>query len=212
MVEAIHGLGLTTNWVGNGIISYYLAPILSSPGVTSSRSQMAINGGMQVFNWFMALGGALMAEHAGRMRLMLVSLGGMLVCMILVAALSGVYEEQGNTMAGTAVIMASTHLRARYQSLYFVSTSATLCFNQYVNPIAFKSISWKYYFVYVAILICMMIFLTTYAPETRGRTLEEVAALFDDGVAAQLEGIQEMLGDDEKEGEAVVTVEDRTAV
>ncbi|CAK7207923.1 hypothetical protein SEUCBS139899_010738 [Sporothrix eucalyptigena] len=160
---------------------------------------MAINGGMQVFNWFMALGGALMAEHAGRMRLMLVSLGGMLVCMILVAALSGVYEEQGNTMAGTA-------------SLYFVSTSATLCFNQYVNPIAFKSISWKYYFVYVAILICMMIFLTTYAPETRGRTLEEVAALFDDGVAAQLEGIQEMLGDDEKEGEAVVTVEDRTAV
>lgn len=39
-----------TNWVGNGIVSYYLSPILSSLGITSSAIQLEILIGMHCWN------------------------------------------------------------------------------------------------------------------------------------------------------------------
>lgn len=39
-----------TNWVGNGIISYYLSPILNTLGVTETRRQLQILVGLQIWN------------------------------------------------------------------------------------------------------------------------------------------------------------------
>lgn len=43
-------VSLGTNWVGNGIIGYYLAPILSTLGITSRDQQLSILIGLQVWN------------------------------------------------------------------------------------------------------------------------------------------------------------------
>lgn len=48
-----------------------------------------------------------------------------------------------------------------------------------VNPIGLEHLSWKFYFVYIGILIfevCAIYFLFV---ETKGPTLEEIARLFD---------------------------------
>lgn len=42
--------GFSLNWVGNGIISYYLDPILDSLGIASSREQLEILLGLHVWN------------------------------------------------------------------------------------------------------------------------------------------------------------------
>jgi hypothetical protein len=60
---------------------------------------------------------------------------------------------------------------------FFVS--AALFFNQYVNPIALEALAWKYYFVYIGVLIVSIICIYFFYPETRGRMLEEVAEIFD---------------------------------
>jgi len=52
-------------------------------------------------------------------------------------------------------------------------------FNQYVNPIALAKLAWKFYFVYIACLACMIITIYFLFPETKGRTLEEIAVVFD---------------------------------
>lgn len=52
--------------------------------------------------------------------------------------------------------------------------------NQYVNPIGLESITWKFYFVYIVILVIECIVIYLYFPETRGLTLEEVGHLLDD--------------------------------
>lgn len=39
-----------TNWVGNGIISYYLSPVLATLGVTSTATQLQILVGLQCWN------------------------------------------------------------------------------------------------------------------------------------------------------------------
>lgn len=52
-------------------------------------------------------------------------------------------------------------------------------FNTFVNPIALDSIGWKYYFVFVAVLIAYEITVYFAYPETRGHTLEDMAMIFD---------------------------------
>ena len=52
-------------------------------------------------------------------------------------------------------------------------------FNTFVNPIALEAIAWKYYFVFLSILIAMVVCVWFGYPETRGLTLENVAWLFD---------------------------------
>jgi hypothetical protein len=43
-------VGVSTNWVGNGIISYYLSPILNSLGISDTKTQLEINVGLQLWN------------------------------------------------------------------------------------------------------------------------------------------------------------------
>ena len=43
-------VSLGTNWVGNGIIGYYLVPILNTLGITSTDQQLQILIGLQVWN------------------------------------------------------------------------------------------------------------------------------------------------------------------
>jgi hypothetical protein len=66
--------------------------------------------------------------------------------------------------------------------------SASLVFNQYVNPIALEALSWRYYIVYTVWLAfeCAYLFFTVV--ETKGKNghplpLEEISALFDGDAA-----------------------------
>jgi hypothetical protein len=59
-----------------------------------------------------------------------------------------------------------------------------LLFNVFVNPIALNSIAWKYYIVFVCVLITCLITVYFMYPETRGHSLEEMAIVFDKDDAA----------------------------
>ncbi len=49
----------------------------------------------------------------------------------------------------------------------------------FVNPIALESIGWKYYFTFIVFLVTFFVIAYFYYPETRGRTLEQMALIFD---------------------------------
>lgn len=95
---------VTTNNPSQGIVSYYLAPILKSVGITDSTSQAGINLGLQVWNAILAALGALAAERYGRRPLWLLSATGMLFSFSIITALSAVFAEKGVTAAGNAVV------------------------------------------------------------------------------------------------------------
>lgn len=52
-------------------------------------------------------------------------------------------------------------------------------FNTFVNPIALAAIDWKYYFVFVAVLLVFGVTAFFYYPETKGYSLEQIAVIFD---------------------------------
>jgi len=58
-----------------------------------------------------------------------------------------------------------------------------------VNPIGLQNLAWKFYFVYIAILVIECLCIWFLFVETKGPTLEEIARLFD-GAEANVSGKQ----------------------
>lgn len=70
-------------------------------------------------------------------------------------------------------------LRSRGLIVTLTTSVVAIFFNTFVNPIALERIGWKYYFVFVVMLILLGITVYFFYPETRGHTLEQMAVLFD---------------------------------
>lgn len=58
-------------------------------------------------------------------------------------------------------------------------TALSSVFNQYVNPIGLEALQWRFYFFYIAILVIECLCIWFLFVETKGPTLDEIAALFD---------------------------------
>lgn len=89
-------------------------------------------------------------------------------------------------------------------ALLQVSTSLAVFFNIFVNPIALAAIGWKYYIVFVVILLFIICTIWFFYPETRGHSLEEMAVIFD-GEKAAVTGLD--IGHDAKSGVRGETVQ-----
>ncbi|KAH6653800.1 general substrate transporter [Truncatella angustata] len=202
-------LGIFAQWAGNGVVSYYLSLVLNTVGVISVTDQTLISACLQVWNLIFSVAAALCVDKAGRKPLFMASAIIMLVSFILVTALSGSFAEQGNPATGVAVIpflfiffagydIALTpfltaypceiwpfRLRSRGLTVTWVAAITAIFFNTFVNPIALDSIGWKYYIVFVVVLLVMAVTVFFYYPETRGRSLEQIAVIFD-GDAAEV--------------------------
>jgi sugar porter (SP) family MFS transporter len=196
-------IGVATQWVGNGIVTFYFAPVLRTVGITNPLKQQGINGGLQIYNWVLACTAAILSEKAGRRRLFLTSTSTMLVFMVLVTICSALYSATRSVAAGYAVIVFlflffggyvigltpipilyvneiwPSHIRTKGTSVFWVSQAVAVCFNQFVNPVALDKIAWKYYLVYVGVLVAVIVFMFFYVPETKGLSLEEISSMFD---------------------------------
>lgn len=93
-----------TNWIGNGIISYYLAPVLKLVGITDPNKVSGINIGLAAWNLVLAYVGSLNAERAGRRVLWLVSTIGMLVSYVVLTGINGSFAQSGNRHVGIASV------------------------------------------------------------------------------------------------------------
>lgn len=72
------------------------------------------------------------------------------------------------------------NLRGRGISLVWMVMVVAVVFNVFVNPIALDAIGWKYYIVFVVILIVYGFTIFFFYPETKGYTLEEMDQIFGD--------------------------------
>ncbi|UKZ91446.1 uncharacterized protein TrAFT101_006424 [Trichoderma asperellum] len=196
-------LCIGSNWVGNGIISYYLTPVLKTVGITSPVQITLLTSGLAIWNLILAFAAALNVERFGRRPLFLVSIFGMLVSYCLVTGFSAGFASTKKSGLGIAVIpslflyygfydIAWTPLpvpytaeilpfKLRTKGLAVFTSVGTMAnaFNQFVNPIALQAITWKYYAVYIAILLFYLVFAYFMYPETKHYTIEEVSMIFD---------------------------------
>ncbi|KAJ5499835.1 Major facilitator superfamily domain general substrate transporter [Penicillium expansum] len=196
-------VGLMQEWAGNGLLSYYLAPILGSVGITKAADQAAVNVSLNAWNFFLAAAGALASERYGRRILWIISTCAMIVFLSMSTLAAGLFAERHLPAAGIAVVPLLFLFFGAYDIAYAplfisypaeilpfqlrakgiavtLSVDAVACFfNQYVNPVAFTAIGWKYYCVFLGCLVVFLGLIYFLFPETKGRSLEEVAMIFD---------------------------------
>ncbi|KAF9648736.1 general substrate transporter [Thelephora ganbajun] len=200
-------LAVFSQWSGNGLVSCYIHLILEGVGVKDPGIQGLINGSLQLFNLFAAMLGASLVDKLGRKTLFIISNLGMLINFaawtLTTALFNNLHSEKEREAAAKATIpfiflffffyaLAYMPLLVAYtveilpfkiRSRGFAVMSSTSClvlaFNQFVNPWALDTIGWKYYLVYCGWLVFELVFVLTMIVETKGRTLEETAVLFD---------------------------------
>ncbi|KAL4867844.1 hypothetical protein BDV12DRAFT_186395 [Aspergillus spectabilis] len=151
-------LGIISQWAGNGVVSYYLALLLDTVGITETKDQLLISACLQVWNLIFGAIGATLVDRAGIM----------LVSYTIITGLSGAFDQTGSAPTGTAVIpdppMLTAYpceiwpfaLRSRGLSVAWLSANGALIFNIF-----------RYYFVFVAILVCYAVISYFFYPETK---------------------------------------------
>ncbi|KAL0578961.1 hypothetical protein V5O48_003053 [Marasmius crinis-equi] len=169
-----------------------------------SRLPDAINGGLAIFNWFACIAGSLFVDKLGRRPLWLLSTGSMLVAYAIITALAAAFTHTPDKAIGAAFIavlflyygsysIAWTPLpylysaeilpfsiRAKAMAYFCLITNTVLTISVYVNPIILEAIGWKFYGFFVACLAVYLLLVWLLFVETRGRTIEQVSALFED--------------------------------
>jgi len=97
-------LGVFAQWSGNGVVSYYLALVLQTVGITSVTQQTLISACLQIWNLIFAVGAAFSVDKLGRKVLFLASATTMLISYIIITGLSGSFAQTGTASTGVAVI------------------------------------------------------------------------------------------------------------
>ncbi|KAJ7475863.1 general substrate transporter [Mycena latifolia] len=202
-MRIIIAIAIFSQWSGNGLVSYYINLVLEGVGISATRTKAAINAGLQVFNLVVAVGASFLVDYMGRRTLFIISNSGMLFSFILWSTSEAIFNQMHKTAAAKATIpiififyffydLAYTpmlvaytleilpyKIRAKGFAVMNLTVFLTSAFNQFVNPWAIGAIGWFYYLVYLGWLAIELVFIYFYIVETKGRTLEETAILFD---------------------------------
>ncbi|KAF5367586.1 hypothetical protein D9758_003710 [Tetrapyrgos nigripes] len=205
----IFAIAIFSQWSGNGLVSYYINLVLEGVGVTSTETKAAINGSLQVFNLIVSLAASSLVDWVGRRTLFLVSNTGMLIAFGLWTVTEALFNALQKPAAAKATIplifvfyffydIAYTSLlvsytleilpykvRAKGFAVMHITIYLTTIFNQLANPVAIGAMGWWYYIVYCGLLVGELIFVIVFVVETKGRTLEETATIFDGEEPAQ---------------------------
>ncbi|KDR84409.1 hypothetical protein GALMADRAFT_1340873 [Galerina marginata CBS 339.88] len=196
-------LGLATQWSGNGLTSYFLARILDNVGVHDNRTKNLINLASTCWGFFNATILALTVSRLKRRTMYLACTSSMLVVFTgwtVASARYSIDQSQGASRAVIAFIFLYSpaynmaynaltytflvelfpfHVRAKGIAVFQWFSRMAGFFNQFVNPIGIANAGWKYYISYCIFLLFEVVFIFFLFPETSGRSLEELAFLYE---------------------------------
>ncbi|KAH8893624.1 hexose transporter [Thozetella sp. PMI_491] len=197
---------------------YYLSRVLNTIGITDKRTQNVLNLSLSCFQLCVGVSASFLTRILKRRTQYLTAFCGMILTFSIWTGCSAYYSTSSNHDAATAVVAfifiyyMSYHImqpltyiyvtevfpfiyRAKGVALLQFFTRGTTAFNSFVNPIGMDSLGWKFLLVYLVWLCVETTIIYFLYPETQGRTLEELAQLFDDDV---LTAEPKLAGEDEE--------------
>lgn len=197
--------GAGTNMNGVGIVSWFLAPVLRSVGITQPIKLLTLQLGLSIWNMIVSQIVSLHADKVGRRPLFLSSEVGMVCAFAMVAGLSAAFEAGKESNYGIAAVpflyiyygvynlawvplpyayaseVLPYTLRAKGMALFVLAQNFGNAFNQFANPVALAAITWRYYLVYIGVNTCYFFLIYFCYPETSKLSIEEAGMLFDYG-------------------------------
>lgn len=224
-------LGLFTQLSGNVVISYYLGDSLRLIGFTDPNFQAQYNLGNQCWSLVCGIGISLVIMKFKRRTMYLAGITGIFcvymswtICserfnsvksdaaaklsLFWIYAYSPMYNLAFNALTYTYLVELFPYAqRARGIAIFQFFGKAAQFFGTNVNPVGFGSLGWKWllvYCVWIFIEGCLIFWLW---PETSGRSLEELAFLFesDERIAQQQAMVEKNLHQHEEDVKGTAT-------
>lgn len=81
-------------------------------------------------------------------------------------------------------------IRGKGIAVELFSIYGSLIIAAFCNPIGIEDIGWKYYIVFCCLLALFLPVVYLFFPETKGRSLEEIAVIFDGEQALDIERVK----------------------
>ncbi|KAI7190658.1 hypothetical protein KC316_g7677 [Hortaea werneckii] len=188
---------------GNVIASYYLGPLLTLAGITSTKVQLEVNIILNAWSLVCALCGTCSVDRLGRKTTALASATTLTVIIFIEGALTKVYGTSENdsgiyaTVASVFLFMGAYSfgwtallylyppevlnypIRAVGVGLFQFVANATAVLIVFTMPIALDNIGYITYFVNGAWDVLVVIIIAVFWVETKGKTLEELDVTFE---------------------------------
>ncbi|CAI6340973.1 unnamed protein product [Periconia digitata] len=201
-------LGLFTQWSGNTLISYYFGDLMTMVGIKEAITKQKLNVGYAAWSLITGLAVSLVVTRFKRRTLymictvsLLLVYTGWTICfqkaivaedagghngaasaasMFFIFAYQPCYNIGFNALTYTYMVEVWPFMeRSRGIAVFQLFGRLAGFFTTYVNPVGLENITWKWLIVYVCWLAYEVVFVWFFFPETAGRTLEELAFLYE---------------------------------
>ncbi|KAI1843544.1 hypothetical protein JX266_010177 [Neoarthrinium moseri] len=228
-------LGLFTQWSGNTLISYYLGDLLSMIGKKDPIFKQQINVSIACWSLVCGSVAAFCVTRFKRRAMYLVCTVSLLIVYIswtisMERAMKALEDKVPNSAASGATLffiyaytpcynigynaLTYTYLvelwpymeRSRGIAFFQLFGRLSGFFTTFVNPIGLQNVGWKYLISYCCFLAFEICFVYFFFPETFGRTLEELAFLFEDKALADeaVHAVEKSIAHHEEKGKDTV--------
>ncbi|KAK8096662.1 hypothetical protein PG999_012606 [Apiospora kogelbergensis] len=213
---------------GNIIASYYLGDELDTAGVTETRDQLKANVVLNVWCLLCALTGTHLAANWGRKPTAMLSQTLLIACLFVIGGLSKIYADDPEgasqhliygdvavmflfqgfySLAWTPLLylyppeVMNYSIRANGLAFSAFGLSALALLLVFVMPIGIANIGWRMYMINGAWDIAVLILIAVFWVETKGKTLEEIDAIFEGHKHSSVPDVELV-----RKGEAMVDV------
>ncbi|KAK2796911.1 hypothetical protein FQN50_009370 [Emmonsiellopsis sp. PD_5] len=189
---------------GNSLTSYYLPVMLENAGITSEKTKLMLNGINPAICFVASITGARLTDKIGRRPLLIYSLIFCSACFAILTGTSKLATDNASNKAAANTTIAFIYIFGAVfsfgwtplQSMYIAETLTTTTrakgtavgnFMSSVSSIiimyssgpAFEDIKYYFYLFFVFWDIFEVVVMWFYFPETKERTLEELAEVFE---------------------------------
>ncbi|PGH14335.1 hypothetical protein AJ79_03157 [Helicocarpus griseus UAMH5409] len=189
---------------GNNLTSYYLPVMLENAGITSEQTKLMLNGIYPAICFIAAITGARLTDKFGRRPLLIYSLIFCSACFGIITGTSKLAtEDPSNSSAANSTIAfiyifgavfsfgwtplqsmyiaetLTTETRAKGTAVGNFMSSVSSIFIMYSSGPAFEDIKYYFYLFFVFWDLIEVAVMWFYFPETKERTLEELAEVFE---------------------------------
>ncbi|RGP80680.1 lactose permease [Fusarium longipes] len=187
---------------GNNVSSYYLPMMVENVGITSTNIVLLLNAFYALSGWIAATIGARLHDVVGRRKMLMSSCLAMSIALAIVAATAAEYERSGSKPSSSASIafififgvvfavgftpmqpiypaeVLANDMRANGMMVFMITSGCAGFVNTFAAPVAMKKIRYWFYVFFVFWDLFEFTFIYFFFVETKGRTLEELSAVF----------------------------------
>ncbi|KAJ3918672.1 general substrate transporter [Lentinula edodes] len=182
------------------IIYFYYTTVFDLVGITDATTQTGIQAGLSMFTWFCQIAAVYVGKYVGRRKILLFIWPTLLLSLVGLCVSSGVFANasENNNRAGVATpcsiflcvfillffVLPSTmtfldpaevqtfSMRSKGLLVWNTVSQLMSAYVTWVDAIALDAIGYKYYIVYMPLVVIQWVL-------TKGYTLEEIATVFD---------------------------------